>query len=168
MRILLGALGVLVGAYGAWLLLSRQDADQLISAGLWLAAGVVLHDAVLATAVLLLGAVALRPVPRAARGPLVAGFVVLGSVTLLAVPVLGRFGARADNPTLLDRDYTAGWLTLAGLTLLAVLTVLTAALVRSHRDPDAGGGDRGPRHRGRRRPLATRRGGLRWSNRCSG
>ena len=35
-------------------------------------------------------------------------------VTLVAVPVLGRFGARADNPTLLDRDYVAGWLVLAG------------------------------------------------------
>ena len=36
------------------------------------------------------------------------GFVVLGSVTLLAMPVLGRFGARPDNPTLLDRDYSVG------------------------------------------------------------
>ena len=47
--------------------------------------------------------------PRAARAPAVVGFVVLGSVTLLAVPVLGRFGARPDNATLLDRDYVVGW-----------------------------------------------------------
>ncbi len=46
---------------------------------------------------------------------MVAGFVVLGSATLLAIPVLGRFGERPDNPTLLDRNYTAGWLVLAAL-----------------------------------------------------
>ncbi len=45
---------------------------------------------------------------QAAKAPAVVGCVVLGSVTLLAVPVLGRFGERSDNPTLLDRNYTAG------------------------------------------------------------
>ena len=38
------------------------------------------------------------------------GGVVLGSLTLLAIPVLGRFGERPDNATLLDRNYTVGWL----------------------------------------------------------
>ena len=56
--------------------------------------------------------------------------MVLGSVTLLAVPVLGRFGARADNPTLLDRPYTAGWLLLAGLVLTSVVV---ATVVRARR-----------------------------------
>jgi hypothetical protein len=120
MRILLAVLGSVTGAYGAWLLLSRQDADQLLSAATWLVVGVVLHDGALAVVTLVLAAVALRLAPRPARAPLVVGFVVLGSVTLLAVPVLGRFGARADNATLLDRDYTAGWLVVAGLTLLSV------------------------------------------------
>ena len=58
------------------------------------------------------------------------GLVVLGTTTLFAVPVLGRFGARTDNPTLLDRDYTAGWLVLAGIIAAAVVG---AALVRSRR-----------------------------------
>ena len=47
--------------------------------------------------------------PGRLRAPAAAAFVVLGSVTLLAIPVLGRFGARPDNPTLLDRHYVAGW-----------------------------------------------------------
>ena len=64
---------------------------------------------------------------------------VLGPVTLLAVPVLGRFGERPDNPTLLDRDYTAGWLVLAGLT---ALTVAAAAVVRSRRTRSSGRGGR--------------------------
>ncbi|CAI9407936.1 hypothetical protein [Nocardioides sp. T2.26MG-1] len=145
MRAVLGAAGVVIASYGGWLLVTRGH--DLRDVAVWLAAGVVLHDAVLALATLALGALATRLVPRAARAPVAVGSVVLGSVTLLAVPVLGRFGAREDNPTLLDRDYTAGWLALAGLTVLAVLV---ATLVRSRTDREGGAG--GPDPRRRRRP----------------
>jgi hypothetical protein len=124
----LGALGVLGGGYSAWLVASRGH--DLLDLVVWLVAGVVLHDGVLALAVLVLGAALLRILPEPAKAPAVVGFVVLGSVTLLAVPVLGRFGVRADNLTLLDRDYWAGWLVLAALTLAGVVT---ASLVRSRR-----------------------------------
>jgi hypothetical protein len=127
-RVALGALGVLIGLYGGWLVLSRGH--DLVNLVLWLAGGVVLHDGVLALVVLALGTVAVRVLPRSARAPAVVGFVVLGSVTLLAVPVLGRFGARPDNPSLLDRNYTVGWLLLAGLVLVCVVA---ASLVGSKR-----------------------------------
>ncbi|MXG91767.1 hypothetical protein [Nocardioides flavescens] len=133
-RIALGAVGVLVAAYGAWLLLSRQDAEQLRSAAVWLVAGVVLHDVVLAPVVVVLGLLVSRVVPPVARAPIAAGAIVLGSVTLLAVPVLGRFGERSDNPSLLDRDYTAGWLVLAAVVLVAVV-VATLARARRRRQP---------------------------------
>jgi hypothetical protein len=119
---------VVTGLYGGWLVLSRGH--DLLNLVVWLAAGVVLHDAVLSVAVLALGALALRVLPQPARAPAVVGLVVLGSATLLAVPVLGRFGARPDNPTLLDRSYWAGWLVLAAVTLVAVVA---ASLVRSRR-----------------------------------
>ena len=127
-RLGLGAVGLAMGVYGAWLVLSRGH--DLLDLVIWLGAGVVLHDAVLSMAVLATGALAMRALPRVARAPAAVGFVVLGSVTLFAIPVLGRFGARPDNPTLLDRHYWAGWLVLAALTALAVLT---ASLVRSRR-----------------------------------
>lgn len=129
-RVVLGGLGGLVAAYGAYLLLSRQDADQLMNAGIWVASGVVLHDFVLAPLVLGLVYAGARVAPPAARAPAAAALVVLGSVTLAAIPVLGRFGARPDNPTLLDRDYVAGWLALAGVVLLVTVV---ATLVRSRR-----------------------------------
>lgn len=121
LRCWIGATGVLLGGFGAWTLVSRQDLDQLTSAAIWLVVGVVLHDGVLAIATLLLAAVVLRLLPSAARAPVIVGFVVLGSLTLLAVPVLGRFGARPDNATLLDRSYVVGWLVIAALTLVAVV-----------------------------------------------
>lgn len=128
MRLAVGALGAALGLYGGWLLVTRDH--DLIGVAVWLVAGVVLHDGVLALVTIALGALAVRIAPAPARAPLVVGLVVLGSTTLLAVPVLGRFGARADNPSLLDRDYTAGWLVLAGLTAVAVVV---ATLVRSRR-----------------------------------
>jgi hypothetical protein len=120
-RLLLGGLGVVVGAYGAWLLLSTQDRDQLVSAGTWLVAGVVLHDGVLAPLVLLVLALGGRLLPAAYRAPAAVGLVVLGSLTLLAVPVLGAFGRQVHNPSLLDRHYWLGWLVVAGLVVLAVV-----------------------------------------------
>jgi hypothetical protein len=120
-RLLLGGLGVVVGAYGAWLLLSTQDRDQLVSAATWLVAGVVLHDGVLAPLVLLVLALGGRLLPAAYRAPAAVGLVVLGSLTLLAVPVLGAFGRQVHNPSLLDRHYWLGWLVVAGLVVLAVV-----------------------------------------------
>ena len=126
-RVALGALGVVVGLYGAWLVLSRGH--DLLNLVLWLAGGVVLHDGVLALVVLAVGAVVMWSLPRSTKAPAAVGFVVFGSVTLLAVPELGG-SARSDNPSLLDRDYTVGWLVLAGLVLVAVVA---ASLVGSKR-----------------------------------
>ena len=120
-RLLLGTLGVAVGLYGAYLLLSRQDRDQLVSAAIWLAAGVVLHDFVLAPLSLLVLLAGSRGLPASYRGPAAVGLVVLGTVTVLAIPVLGSFGARPDNPWLLDRHYVGGWLGLAAVVAVVVL-----------------------------------------------
>jgi len=122
----LGLVGVAVGCYGGWLLLTRQTAADLVSAGQWLVGGVVLHDLVLAPLVIVLVAVAGRLTPRSLRAPAAVLLVVVGSVTLLAVPVLGGFGRRADNPSLLDRDYTTGWLLLVGV--LVVLAAVGSAV----------------------------------------
>lgn len=115
-RVVLLALGTVLGAVGAVELLAGEPRDTL-AAAVWLTAGVVLHDFVLAPLVVALGVLATRLVPAWAVPPTVAAAVVLGCVTLMAVPVLGRFGARPDNATLLDRPYVAGWLVFAGLVL---------------------------------------------------
>jgi hypothetical protein len=75
---------------------------------------------------------AVRLVPSPARGPLAVALVVWGSLTLLAVPVLGRFGTLADNPTLLDRPYQTSWWI---LTAVVAMTVAGAAVVRARRPP---------------------------------
>jgi hypothetical protein len=129
LRLTLGAAGVVLVLVGVYLLLARGPRN-LVATVVWLAGGVVAHDALLAPVVVLLGVALLPRLPPWSRGPAVAGFVVLLTVTLTAVPVLGRFGAKPDDPWLLPRSYGALWL---GLALLVVAVVVAAALLRRHR-----------------------------------
>ncbi|MGA9346420.1 MAG: hypothetical protein WBV37_15040 [Nocardioidaceae bacterium] len=118
-RALIGLAGILLAAVGVMKLVDR-GVDNLTHTAVWLIAGVIAHDGLLAPVAVVLGVVTVRAVPQWARMPVVGGFVVLGSATIMAIPVLGRFGARADNPSLLDRNYTAGWLVLAALVAAGV------------------------------------------------
>ena len=134
-RLALGAAGVLAGLYGL-LRLWRTGLDNVLAAGQWLVGGVVVHDALLAPLVVVAGVLAVRLVPAAARAWVAAAAVVVGTLTVTAVPVLGRFGARPDNPTLLPREYVRNWLLLVAAVLVG--TALVALVERARR----GRGDR--------------------------
>ena len=127
-RLVVGGLGIAAAAYGVLLLLDL-GVDNLVAAATWLVGGVAIHDGLLAP--LTVGAGVLLVRSRHLTGAAVTGLVVLGTVTLVAVPVLGRFGARPDNPTLLDRNYVLGWLALATLTVLYVAVAAVAVRLRS-------------------------------------
>ncbi len=147
-RLLLGAAGVVLVLVGVRHLLGT-DLPALVSLVVWLAGGVLAHDAVLAPVVVLLGVLLLPRLPSCSRGPAVAGFVVLLSVSLMAVPVLGRFGARPDVPSLLNRPYGVLWLAFAAVVLLAVVVASllrrrTPAARPAPASPDSGDPANGP------------------------
>lgn len=144
MRVALGSFGVALSAYGAWLLVDSQDGAELRSVCVWLAAGVVVHDAVLAPVALVLGWATGRVLPRAAAAGAAVVFVVLGPLTLIAVPVLARSSTDVVNPTLLTRDYGLGLLELAVVALMLGVWVGVAVL-RSAERRRRGGTD--PRRR---------------------
>lgn len=136
-RALLGVTGVATAVYGVRLLL-EQGGGNLRATLSWLVGGVLLHDAVIGPAVIAMTAAVVLVSGRHLPAPAIVGAVVVGTVSVVAVPVLGRFGARADNPTLLDRHYVIGWTVLVGLTCAAV----ALALLRERRSR---GGDHGAR-----------------------
>jgi len=129
-RLAIGALGVVLGLYGAFLLLTRQDPGQWLEVGIWFGVGVAAHDVVLSALVLGAGVVGSRLLPEPWRAPATIALVVWGTLTVATVPVLTRAGARADNATLLDRPYAATWWTISAIV---VLLVIVAGLVRSRR-----------------------------------
>jgi hypothetical protein len=61
---------------------------------------------------------------------------VAGSVALVAIPVLGGWGRRPDNPTLLPRDYGLG-LAIALAVIVAAGLVGAARAARAPRAPAA-------------------------------
>ncbi len=146
LRAVLLAAGVAAAAYGVWRLLDlgRENTRATFT---WLVGGVVLHDGVFAPLVLIVGLVAVWLVPRRRLAPVVVILVVLVPVTLAGIPELGRFGARADRPTLLDRDYWLGWWVM--VTLVVATLAVGTAIAGRRRMLDARGGDRGQSDGGR-------------------
>jgi hypothetical protein len=62
------------------------------------------------------------------------GAVVLVTVTVAVAPTLAGFGARPDNPTLLDRPYAQGWLVYAAVVVAGgVLGTTVGRAARSRR-----------------------------------
>ena len=129
--------GVLVTAYGVWLLLDLGWANTR-STLFWLVGGVVLHDGIFSVLVLAVSLVALQLVPHDRLAPWVVALVILVPVTLVGIPELGGFGARADNPTLLDRPYWLGW---SVLVTLVVVCVVVGTLATRRRTAARGGDD---------------------------
>ncbi len=120
-RYAVGAVGIGVGLWGVWLIYGSADISDLINIALFLAGGIIGNDGVIAVIALVAAALAMRVLPKPARAPAAVGFVVAGTISVVAIPFLGRFGAREDNPTLLDRDYVAGY----GLIVLIVVVLVT-------------------------------------------
>lgn len=116
----LGAAGV---GYGLRDLLALGWGN-LVPTVVWLGGAVVVHDALIAPAVLVLAWWTSRHLRPRMRTVVARSFVVLGPLVLLSVPVLGRFGAKPDNPSLLDRPYAAGLG--ACVALVCVVAVVTA------------------------------------------
>lgn len=124
------ALGVAGAAYGLFRLVGL-GLEQVVAVLVWVLGGLVAHDGIIAPVVVVLGVLAARRAAPWLRVPLLWALVVLGPLTLIAVPVLGKPGARPDNPTLLDRNYVLGY---AVLVILVLGAAGVAAVRRRRQD----------------------------------
>jgi hypothetical protein len=131
-RWVLYALGAAMVGYGVWGQLFGADTTPRRYGELLLVAALG-HDLVVAPVVLLLGLVARKVLHRhvhgALQGAALVGFVLL----LIALPGMGRYGARADNTSILPRDYTSGLMVALAVVGAATLLVVGVRLVRQRR-----------------------------------
>jgi len=140
-RLMLVGVGVLLFAWGAFVMFDSVRLTRIPGVALWIGAAIVLHDAILAPIVFALG-IALRRAGRKVTGTVIAivqGGIIVGSiVSLVAVPIIvaKNFFAPA-NPTVLPLDYGFNfgifWLVLAALTA----AVSVWAFMRERRVPRA-------------------------------
>ncbi|WP_329406215.1 hypothetical protein OG802_01075 [Streptomyces sp. NBC_00704] len=130
LRVLLGAVGVALMGVGAFQLTDVRDPVGVL---VWLGGAVLLHDAVIAPLLLLVGFVLVR---RRARGPVRGALLVAGALTAVALPVLLRPG-RTANPSVLPLDYPRNWLiAMVAVATTAALWAAGRGLVRRRRRPD--------------------------------
>lgn len=117
----LGAAGLAAMAFGAGTLLTDPAVRDWRGVARWLLLALLLHDGVLVPATLLLGLAAGARWRARLRLP----FLVIGSLTAVALPVLLRPG-RTANPSVLPLDYVRGWALSVG-TVVAVTVCLGVA-----------------------------------------
>ncbi|WP_439689075.1 hypothetical protein ACRQ4C_13965 [Curtobacterium sp. SP.BCp] len=139
-RIVLVVLGVLVMAFGAYVLVTTVRPNRIWGLATWLLGAVVLHDAVLSPFVVGAGLL-LRRTGRSIRAwvlVVVQSAVVLGSV--LALVVLPEIAAKAHgqkNPTILPFDYGVRLAIVEGVLLVVVIVVLVVGGLMSRNHPRA-------------------------------
>lgn len=116
----LWAAGLAMIGWGLWTAWVRVPPEQWVSVLLWLAGGVVVHDAVLAPLAILIGLRVLPRVPDAWRPALRGGLLALGVLALLGVGVfMGAAGRR--NPSVVPQDPWAAVLVALGVLVVGVL-----------------------------------------------
>jgi len=122
--------GTAMIGYGLWGQLFGRDTNPRRYGELLLAAALG-HDLLLAPVVLVAGLVVRKLLHRQVRGALQGAAIVGFALVLIAIPGVGRYGARSDNSSILPRDYTTGVLLSLGAVGVGTLLVV---LVRWGRD----------------------------------
>ncbi|MGV1036499.1 MAG: hypothetical protein ACOYD0_05675 [Candidatus Nanopelagicales bacterium] len=121
-RISLIAMGLLLFALGAYNLFDQVPLKALPNLIVWLAAGVVVHDVVIAAGVATAGWAISRAVPAKFRASVQGGLIVAGVVAIMAIPVVIGAGRTPANPSLLPLDYGRNLVII--LVVIAVITAL--------------------------------------------
>jgi hypothetical protein len=104
-RIILAVVGVGVGAYGLFQLLSQLPRQTLVLLALWLIAALIIHDGLLSPAVVAVGAALRRYVPDRGRRYLQFGLIMAAMVTVIAVPLIYRANTQPPAKALLLQDF---------------------------------------------------------------
>jgi hypothetical protein len=130
------AAGVTAIAYGlAGLLTAPRGPSPFGWVRFWVG-GVVIHDVVIASVTALVSAAVVQLVPRPARTYVLAGVIISGVLTVVALPFVLGFGRSPDLPSALPLNYGRGLLLTLAVVWIGVLAVaLIVGAVRRARSP---------------------------------
>ncbi|HYR17537.1 MAG TPA: hypothetical protein VEQ67_25480 [Mycobacterium sp.] len=133
-RVTLVVLGLVVGVYGAVLVLDNPPVI-IIRIVVWALVGIVLHDLVFAPICVALGFAGRRLISGRWWPPIALAALCSVVLVFLAVPVYGKPGMRPDNMTVLDRNYELGlWISLAIVWACVPLYYLAMRLLPVRQD----------------------------------
>ncbi|HET9561620.1 MAG TPA: hypothetical protein VFP01_05925 [Propionibacteriaceae bacterium] len=104
-RIVIAVVGVGVGTYGIFQLLTQLPWQTLVLLALWLIGALIIHDGLLSPAVIGVGAALRRYVPDRGRRYLQFGLIMAAMVTVIAVPMIYRANTQPPAKALLLQDF---------------------------------------------------------------
>ncbi len=99
----------------------------------WVVGAAVVHDAVVLPIVVGVGWIVGRVLPSAWRTPWRVVLVVGAVISLVTYPIARRWGARADNPSILPLDVARHLLVLLGILAVAAVVAGILNSIRIHR-----------------------------------
>jgi hypothetical protein len=136
-RIILAASGVLVALYGMAMLILKVPAASLLWVVVWLVALVLIHDGILAPAIVALGWGLRRSVPNRGRRFLQTALIMAAMITVIAVPMILLRGSQPPAKALLLQNYGLHWLLLLGLIGVVTLVAYAVRVARDRTQPQA-------------------------------
>lgn len=144
-RLLLLLLGTSAAAYGGWLLY-----PQFATTVPWLIGGPLLHDALVAPLVGLVGLTLSRLVTdQVWRAWITAGLAATATLLLIAVPLTWRPAHAPPNPGLQDRNYPLELTTGLAILWTVIMIILISIRMLTRRAADRSADDGSPSLPGR-------------------
>jgi hypothetical protein len=143
-RIILAAAGILLGLFGVYRLFTQIPLSSLVALGVWLLAALLIHDGLLAPAVVGLGLLLRRFVPDRGRRYLQAALLMGALVTVVAVPMIYLRGSQPPVKALLLRNYGLNLTLILGLIAAITLSLYAIRVARDSNSADPN--NRGDEH----------------------
>jgi hypothetical protein len=134
-RIILAVAGIALLAFGVFRLLSEIPTHSLLILAVWLAAALVLHDAVLAPSEVGVGWLLRRYVPDRGRRYVQVALIMIALVTLIAIPMIFLRGSQPAAKALLLRNYGVNLIVIIGILAVVSLILYAVRVARDGRRP---------------------------------
>jgi hypothetical protein len=129
-RIILAVAGIGLASFGVFRLATQVSPRSLVFLGLWLAVALVIHDMIVAPAVVGGGWALRRFVPDRGRRYLQAALIASAMVTVIALPLIYLRGSQPPEKALLLRDYGANLAIILGSVAVVSLVAYVVQVVR--------------------------------------
>ncbi len=132
-RIILAVAGVALAAFGIFRLVSETPLYSLVVLALWLAAALVLHDAILAPSVVGVGWLLRRFVPDRERRFVQVALIMIALVAVIAIPMIFLRGSQPAVKALLLRNYGANLILIIGVIAVVSLLLYAVRIARNRK-----------------------------------
>jgi hypothetical protein len=133
-RIILAVAGIALAAFGVFRLVTEMPTYSLLILGVWLAAALVIQDAILAPSVIGVGWLLRRYVPDRGRRYVQVALIMSALITVIAVPMIFLRGSQPAVKALLLRNYGSNLMLI--IAIIGVISLILYA-VRVARDRSA-------------------------------